>query len=714
MADETHDGGAGPGGTHDGGAGPGGTHNTVGGQARVGALVQAQQIGELHQHIQAAAPPEAGPPFQLPPALRLFVARQAEQERIRRAAETRPGDRGPRVVTLVGMGGIGKTALSFEVGRALGDRFPDGVLYVDLDDFRRDGAVELADVHAELLTGLGVAPEWLQRSPAGRQKQYWSRTNGKRLLVLIDNAASDTEVELLIPASAGSMAIVAGHGALPDPPGVDAVEVPMRPLAEADAVRLLRQLVDDERLAAEPDAALQLARGCGGLPAALHVAGRWARKYRRRSLSKLVADLTVDLRERGVPVVEAVWDAAYDGLGPEAARLYRVLPQFPAPAVSAEAAAALLGAGLLPAEEALEELERAGLLEHRPEGYRMHDLLRGHAERRSRQADPDGTERAGARGRLVRWYRRQAARADQLAAGRRMTFAQLESALPDVPDVEFDGKNDALRWLEAHRLALYGCVRSAYDSGRHEDAAALCEPLWTHFLDHPHYADAIEAFGTGVAAADRLEDRRLMVRMRCQLARPLWEQELFDAAAEQLRQALSTAEGLGDDPQDRKLKASAVEFHGLLKLARHDWAGAAADFEQSRRGHQAIGNAYGVLLQTYQLGKAAFGAGDHERAAELFEAAHQAARAQERERMTARTGFELARALRCLGRIDEASALARAALVAARERGSSSEEVRVLEELARLADASGDPAAAERHRTAARLLTERYGGLAEA
>ncbi|MDH6140234.1 tetratricopeptide (TPR) repeat protein [Kitasatospora sp. GP30] len=711
MADDSHEGGTVPNGTHSGG-----THNTVSGQARVGSVVQAQRIGELHQHIQAAPPPEAEPPYQLPPAIRLFVARQTEQERIRGAAESRPGERGPRVVTLVGMAGIGKTALSFEVGRALSDRFPDGVLYVDLDDYRRDGAVELADVHAELLTSLGVAPEWLKRSPAGRQKQYWSRTNGKRLLVVIDNAGSDTEVELLIPASAGSMAIVASHGALQEPPGADSVEVPVQPLAEEDAVRLLRQLVDDERLAAEPEAVLELARGCGGLPAALHVAGRWAHKYRRRSLSRLVAELTADLRERGIPIVEAVWDAAYDGLGPEAARLYRVLPQFPAPAVTAAAAAALLGAGPLAAEEALEELERAGLLEYRPEGYRMHDLLRGHAERRSRQADPEGTERTAARRQLVRWYRRQAARADLLAAGRRMTFAELEAALPDVPDVEFagtNGKTAALRWLEAHRLALYGCVRSAYDSGWFVDAAALCEPLWTHFLDHPHYADVIEAFGTGIAAADRLEDRRLMVRMRCQLARPLWEQELFGDAAEQLRQAMGTADGLGDDPQDRKLKASAVEFRGLLKLAQHDWAGAAVDFGLSRSEHQAIENAYGVLLQTYQLGKAAFGAGDHARAAELYEEAHQAARHQERERMIARTGFELGRALRRLGRTDEASALMQAALVAARERGSGTEEVRVLEELARLADDLGDPAAARRQRAEARLLTERSGGLTD-
>ncbi|AYN38869.1 hypothetical protein D9753_08010 [Streptomyces dangxiongensis] len=685
------------------------TYNSLDGRADV--VVQAGRIGEVHQHLHGAGVSPQPTPIQLPPALAYFEDRQAEQERIAQAAEGHRGHAGPLVVALTGIGGIGKTALGFHVARQLSDRYPDGVLYVDLDDLRRDGVVEVADAVGELLTGLGVSPDWLERSFAGRSKQYWTRSRDKRLIVVIDNARYGAEAVPLLPASAQSLAIVTSQGLLYDLDGVAAVEVPVNPLAVDDAVRLLRHIVDDPRLEAEPDAVAELARSCGGLPAALQVAGQWVRKYRRRSLSRLVAELTAELHERGLPMIEAVWDAACSGLGPEAGRLYCLLPQYPAPVITCPAAAALLGGGLLPAEDALEELESAGLLENRPEGYRMHELLRGHAERRARQTDPEGVGRAEARRRLIRWYRRQAGRADLLAAGPRMTFADPVAVVEDVPDVDFAGKAQALRWLESQRLALYGCVRLAFETELYEDAWALCEPLWTHFLDHPHYADVTDAFRTGVAAADRLECLPAMVRMRCQLARPLWEQERYDEAAEQLRHALGASEALGESAQERKLKASVREFQGLLKSAQRDWTGATADFEAARQVHAAIENAYGVLLQTYLLGRTALSQGEPERAVALLSTAHSMAREQDRERMTSRAGFELGRALRRAGRAAEAGGLVRAALVNARERGSTFDEARVLEELAALADELGETAEAEEYRTAAQLLAARSGAL---
>ncbi|RKN71718.1 hypothetical protein D7231_17185 [Streptomyces klenkii] len=707
------------------------TYNSMGGRADV--AVQAGRIEGLHQHFHGTgtAPPSQPVPFQLPPALAHFENRQDEQEHIERAAESHTDHPGPLVVALTGIGGIGKTEFGFHVARRLSQRYPDGVLYVDLDDLRRDGTVEVADAVGELLTGLDVASDWQERSFAGRSKQYWTRTRDKRLIVVIDNARYGAEAVPLLPASAGSLAIVTSQGPLYDLGGVTAVEVPLSPLALDHAVRLLGHIAEDPRLAAEPGAVTEIVRGCGGLPAALKVAGQWVRKYRRRSLSRLVAELSTELRERGIPMVEAVWDAACAGLGPEAARLYHVVTQCPAPAIAAPAAAALLGGDLRSAEDALEELESAGLLENRPEGYRMHDLLRGHADRRARQADPAGTARAEARRRLIRWYRRQAARADLLAAGPRMTFAETAAAVPgvravpdvpdapavpdvpDVPDVEFSGKAEALRWMESQRLALYGCVRLAFEAELYEDAWALCEPLWTHFLDHPHYADVTDAFRTGVAAADRLEHLPAMVRMRCQLARPLWEQEQYDEAAEHLRHALGASQSLGDSPQERKLKASVREFLGLLKSAQGDWAGATADFEAARGVHAEIGNAYGVLLQTHLLGRTALSLDEPERAVALLREAHRMAREQERERMTARTGFELGRALRRAGHAAEAQGLVRAALANSRERGSTFDEARILKELASLADELGDSAEAEEHRATARLLTERSGGLSD-
>ncbi|MEU3224460.1 NB-ARC domain-containing protein [Streptomyces sp. NPDC006976] len=687
------------------------TRNSLDGHAEV--VVQAGRIGELHQHWHGPEATSYIPPRQLPPASGRFVARNEEQQRIRRAAEEHRSDLGPLVVALTGIGGIGKTALGFHVARSLVDEYPDGVLYVDLDDLRRDGVVELADAVGDLLTGLHVTPEWLERSYGSRTKQLWQRTRGKRLLVVIDNARFGTEVLPLLPASGDSLVIVTSQGALYDLGGAAVVEVPVGPLAEEAAVRLLLNVVADPRLSDEPDAAVGLARGCGGLPAALHVAGQWVRKYRRRSLSRLVAELTAELHGKGIPMVEAVWDAAYAGLVPESARLYRLLPQLPGPGIEVASAAVLLGCDPVLAGDALEELESAGLLQGRSEGWRMHDLLRGHAERRAREEDADGAERGRARRSLINWLRRQAARADLLAAGSRMTFGEIPDAeAGEEIDVRFAGKPEALRWLESHRSSLYGAVRLAFEDGLYEDAWALCEPLWTHFLDHPHYADVTDAFRMGVAAADRAEHLWAMVRMRCQLARPLWEQGLFDEAAEQMQQALNAAAGLGDSYRDRRLLGSAVEFRGLLKAEREDWAGAALDFEESRVIHAEIGNEYGVFLQTYLLGRTALRGGRHQDAVALLREAHGMALAQGRERMAARSAFELGRALRLTGRPEEAGPLFGAALASARTRGAGTDEVRVLEELALLAEDRGEAHAAREHRTAARRIADLNGAVA--
>ncbi|MES9505769.1 NB-ARC domain-containing protein [Streptomyces sp. NPDC000609] len=688
------------------------TRNSLDGRADV--VVQAGRIGELHQHLHGAEKQGHLTPFQLPPVRVRFENRVDEQQRIACAVESHAAQAGPLVVALTGMGGVGKTALGFHVARDLVDRYPDGVLYIDLDDLRRDGVVEIADAVGELLTGLGVSQEWLERSLAGRTKQLWTRTRDKRMILVIDNARYGSEVAPLLPASDGSLVIVTSQGALYDLDGTAAVEVPVGPLDVADAVRLLGHLVDDPRLAAEPGAVAELARGCGGLPAALQVAGQWVRKYRRRSLSRLVAELTAELHGKGIPMVEAVWNAAYAGLGPEAARLYRLLPQLPGPLVEELSAAALLGCDSGRAGDALEELESAGLLAGVAGGWRIHDLLRGHAERLVRREDPDGAEQTVAGRSLITWFRRQAARADLLAAGSRMTFAELPGAVgPDVPDVEFAGKTEALRWLDSHRFALYGCVRLAFDAGLYEDAWALCEPLWTHFLDHPHYADATDAFRTGVEAADRTEFLPAMIRMRCQLARPLWEQALYDEAAEQMRHALHASEDLGAAPAERKLRASTVEFRGLLKSETGDWEGAAADFEAAKSVHAEIGNAYGVLLQTYLLGRTAVRSGRPRAAVELLEEAHARARQQGRERLAARAGFELGCALRLVGRAEEAQPLVDVALERARERGSRTDEVRVLRELAVLAEDRGEPGTAALHRSAAQRIADEAGGLAD-
>ncbi|MGC0416062.1 tetratricopeptide repeat protein [Embleya sp. AB8] len=649
--------------------------------------------------------------YEIPPETAHFVDREPEQARVFRAAAEWAGQSRPLCVALSGPAGIGRTELAFRLARALRQDPNDDVLHLDLDDLRRDGVVEVADALGDLLRSLGVRPEFLEHSFKARCRQYWTHTDGRRLVVVLDNARYGAEIVPLLPVSAASVVIVVSHGPLHDLEPGAAVELTVSPLDDGHARDLLQRLVADPRLAAEPEAAEGLVRLCSGLPAALHVTGRWLRRHRLRPLSRLLADLTTELHEKGLPEVEAVWDAAYRGLGPDGALLYRLLGDDPGWDFTPQAAIALLGRGEDAGYAALEELDAAGLVEVRGEHRRLSELLRAHARRRARQ-DGGGPERVDGRRRIVRWYLRQAQSADAVAAGPRLTLAEPVPPVPGAPDLEFADKAAAARWLEAERHALYACVRIAYAAGLDAEAWALCEPLWTHFLDHRHYADVLDAFGKGVAAAQRAGHPRALIRMRCQLARPLWEQGDFAAAERELGQALTAHAALGSmTDDDRKLGASAVEFRGMLHSARGDWAGAAADFEASREVHRAIDNRYGVLLTTYRLGEAVAALGDPAQAAELLEEARDMAIDQNRARMTARTGFALGKALHALGRNTEARPLYDFSLTAARKRGAHADEARILDALAEVATAEGDEAGARAHREAAHTIRAAGGAV---
>ncbi|WP_137990049.1 NB-ARC domain-containing protein [Streptomyces vilmorinianum] len=693
------------------------TRNSVGGQARVETLVQAGRIE--HLHMAAPPPPSALQGLiadQLPPECRSFVDRHEEQRRLAEAlghgGEEAPAAalRRPFVVVISGVGGIGKTTLGTRLARRLRQDRPEyegNVRYVDLDDHRTDGGADLSEAYAELLRGFGLRPDELERTLSARRSQYRAVTQHRPLVLVLDNVRTGSEAEALLPASGGSVVIAIGRRTLYEIPGGADLELPLAPLAGPHSHELLRTIVrDDPRFTEEADAAAELARVCQGLPAALEVAAQWVRRHGSRPLARLADRLSREWKENGVPEVEAVWNAAYEDLSPQAARLYRLLAVHPGPYLAPDAAVALFGDDEETAYDALDDLRVSGLLPAARGGlHRMHDLLRDHAVRRARRDDPDGTEAAAGRTRIVRWYLRQAQRADRLWAGPRLTLAEEVPALPGVPDVTWAGEKagpDAQAWLEARRHALFGAVRTAYHHGMDPEAWALCEPLWTLFLDHQHYADVIDAFTAGRDAARRAGHPAALVRMRCQLARPLWELGELDAAAAEVDAAVGAAAALGDTDDERKLKASALEFRGKVATMRGDWAGSLPDFRESRRIHEQIPHPYGAMLQTYLLARSHRELGDLDAALADAREAHAAAQELGRARMTARTGLELGRVLHVLGRRAEAAPLYEAALSSARERRATREEAAILELLAALAQESGDE------------VTERGTGAAEA
>ncbi|MFF4606031.1 AAA family ATPase [Streptomyces sp. NPDC001339] len=685
--------------------------------------------------------------MELPPEPVNFVNRHDERQRALQAVDGWRGRSRPLVLSLSGPAGLGKTELARLIARTVLDRFRDGVLSVDLDDFRVDGVLDPGDVLAQLLGSLGVEPELVEAQFKARCRQYWNKTSGAKLVLIVDNARYASEVVPLLPASGQSVVIVASHGPLYDLEDGAAVDLSLPPLEELAATELLGLIVRDHRLAADPEAVRALVRLCDGLPAALHVAGRWVRAHRLRPLSRLIPALQGEWEEKGVPGVERIWDTVYSGLPRHAGLLYRLLPHHPGATFTPESAAALLGLGQEVCEEALEELHRAGLLDLRDVlevsgveatgRMRLPGPLRAHALRRSRRDAVNGEDAANGEGseggvggevaaaqtRVLRWYVRQAQQADRFSAGARLIVADVFDPVPGAPDVPLEDPEDAAddgaraeraerasRWLHQERHALFECVRLAYERGLDAEVVALSEPVWTYALDHPHQSDVAKVFRLAVAAAVR-DGRHAawLVRMRCQLARPLWESGELDDAASELAAADAAVGLLGDSKRDGKLRASVIESWGMLDGARGEWAAAADAFARSRELHVAISNPYGVMLQTYRTGEARAELGELETAHRLLSEAHAAAMTLKRERMTGRTAFALAGVLHRLGRPDEARQLYEQSLQGARKRRSGFDQARIHDAMERLEEAEGRSLEAEGHRAAAHDIRRRNG-----
>ncbi|MEU5947300.1 BTAD domain-containing putative transcriptional regulator [Micromonospora sp. NPDC047465] len=351
-----------------------------------------------------AEPPSCGRPAELPAPEPDLVGRTTESDAVR--ASLTAG----RVTVVHGRGGTGKTALAVRVAHALSGDFPDGQLFVDV------GERDPADVLGRLLRALGCAPTALPATLEERAARYRTLLDGRRLLVVLDDAHAEAQVAPLLPGSAACGVLVTSRGRLGVLSG--AARHRLGPLPAPDAVELLARVAGPGRVAAEPAAAATLVARCGHLPLAVRIAGvrlaarpGWtvARLARRlddpdRRLDELVA-AHLDVR-----AVLARDHAALDEPLRHALRVAALLPDGPfAPAQLACA----LGVRVDRAEDLAAALTEAGLLDQvgATPTFRLDALVRADARRRAgrrvsacvtRDGRPGGDDAAPARPGLTR------------------------------------------------------------------------------------------------------------------------------------------------------------------------------------------------------------------------------------------------------------------------------------------------------------------------
>ncbi|MFD0318596.1 AfsR/SARP family transcriptional regulator [Streptomyces flavalbus] len=214
-------------------------------------------------------------PRQLPGAVPGFVGRTAETARLD-ALLPRPGTPGPAVAVVTGRHGVGKTSLVRHWARRVADDFPDGQVWISLrgSDDRR--ALTVDDATGWLVRALGGGPYDRPVPPDERAALVRSLTDGRRLLIVVDDVRYGEQVAPLLPGTGGAMVVVTSRAPLL---GLatrhGAVSVPLAPLSAAEARALLVRRLGAALVAAEPGAAAGVVARCAGLPLALaDAAGR--------------------------------------------------------------------------------------------------------------------------------------------------------------------------------------------------------------------------------------------------------------------------------------------------------------------------------------------------------------------------------------------------------------------------------------------------------
>jgi DNA-binding SARP family transcriptional activator len=429
------------------------------------------ELRRLHDRLCAG--PRSTPdvdrvrPAQLPGDVPAFTGRYADLAALDRILSDGYARDTVVISAIAGTAGVGKTAFAVHWAHRVRDKFSDGQLHVNLRGYAQTPPLRPLEALAPLLRALGVAPERIPNELDAAAAMYRSALAGKRVLILLDNAAGTEQVRPLLPGNPNCLVLVTSRDQLSELVERDgARRLTLDVLAPEEAHALLVRVLGQDR-AVEETAITELAHLCGHLPLALRIAA--ANLAEQPGLS--VADYVVRLRGgdrltalqiEGDPraAVRAAIALSYAARPAPARRLLRLLALAPGPDISPGSAAAMADLDPETAQRLLEHLATAHLIERSAPGrYSFHDLLRLYAAERARLEEPESA-RAGALQRLYGYYLGSAD-----AAARLLYPNKLRLALPPVPpDVEVTHLEDpagASSWLEAERPNLVAIVRHA-------------------------------------------------------------------------------------------------------------------------------------------------------------------------------------------------------------------------------------------------------------
>ncbi|MEW1654440.1 BTAD domain-containing putative transcriptional regulator [Streptomyces sp. NPDC093707] len=516
-------------------------------------------------------------PRQLPATVSDFTGRTAFVKELSDQLATADGSV-MAVSAVAGIGGVGKTTLAVHVAHAAREHFPDGQLYVDLQGAGHTPA-EPEAVLGAFLRALGTADSAIPDGLEERSALFRSTLAGRRVLTLLDNARDAAQVRPLLPGTAGCAALITSRARMIDLAGAHLVDLDV--MSPEEALRLFARIVGEERVTSERQAAMAVVGACGFLPLAIRIAASRLASRRTWTVSTLASKLADERRRldelrAGDLAVKATFELGYKQLEPAQARVFRLLGLADGPDISLAASAALLDMDVDDAEELVESLVDASLLESAAPGrYRFHDLVRLYARACAERDEQPPAERDTALSRLLDFYLATAARMYALERPGDRLVDHMEP--PHSTGLVFADRAPALSWLFSEAGCILACAQQSTGPAslrRAVDLLLLTRDLAESGADALQYEQASVAL---LSAAREAQDQRAEARIHTALTNVHTLSGRFDQADEHAKSAML----LGLASEDPFSSSYAANDRGIIAVIQQRYDDAEAYLTQA-------------------------------------------------------------------------------------------------------------------------------------
>ncbi|GAA1310675.1 tetratricopeptide repeat protein [Saccharothrix xinjiangensis] len=386
------------------------------------------------------------------------------------------------------------------------------------------------------LDALGVDPGRIPTDLDAQAALYRSLIAERRMLIVLDNAATSDQVIPLLPGTPTCTVLVTSRrklASLIDRHGARHLQLDVLDRDEARALLTARLPVD--RTAAEPKAVDELVDLCGSYPLALAITARTAATRPAIPLTEIAAELRalgLDALDHGDPAagLPTVLSWSLRRLPEQQRTLFALLGIAPGPDTTPPATAALTG---------LPDLRETALT------------------------------------RVVDFHLHTARAADRLLDPHR-PLALLDPLAPSISPHPLPDAAAALAWMEAEHATLLATQRTAATLGRHPVVWHLAWNLTTFQHRRGHLHGALAAWQAALEAAAHLPDPATRSRAHRRLGDACARLGLHEQAIGHLERALNLA-ARHHDPAEQAHTHQALaiawghrgDFRQALEHARH-------------------------------------------------------------------------------------------------------------------------------------------------